>query len=228
MKPPGRIRRNKISEQFSARTIRMLESPAYRALSLSAHRVLSRIEIELGHHGGADNGKLPVTYNDFVEYGVHRHAVGPAIRECVALGFLEVTEQGKAGNAEFRSPNKFRITFLYSGGAKPTHEWQRIETPEQAEAIAHDARQQKTKSRCRKTPRFGAGNHHRNAKFSVPVSVTTVKVRKPSLLSISRVGDTVPFSIPSNPSTPSNPYPNPNLKPVRENFVRKRKPMEGR
>ena len=107
MKPPGRIRRNKISEQFSARTIRMLESPAYRALSLSAHRVLSRIEIELGHHGGADNGKLPVTYNDFVEYGVHRHAVGPAIRECVALGFLEVTEQGKAGNASFVRPTSF-------------------------------------------------------------------------------------------------------------------------
>src|SRR5262249_51825691 len=106
-----RRRRTEIGEQFSARVIRMLESPAYRALSLSAHRVLSRIEVELGHHGGSDNGKLPVTYNDFVAYGVDRHAIGAAIREAVALGFLEVTEQGRAGNAEFRSPNKFRLTY---------------------------------------------------------------------------------------------------------------------
>ena len=65
-----RRRRTYIGEQFSARTVRMLESAAYRALSLSAHRVLSRIEVELGHHGGTDNGKLPVTYNDFQKYGV--------------------------------------------------------------------------------------------------------------------------------------------------------------
>ena len=58
-------RRTKIGEQFSTRIIRMLESPAYRALSLSAHRLLSRIEVELAHHGGKDNGKLPVTFKDF-------------------------------------------------------------------------------------------------------------------------------------------------------------------
>jgi hypothetical protein len=35
-------RRNKIDGQFNARTIKMMESPAYRALSLSAHRVMDR------------------------------------------------------------------------------------------------------------------------------------------------------------------------------------------
>jgi hypothetical protein len=65
-------RRNRISGQFAARLIEMLESPAYRALSRSAHMVISRVEIELGHHGGNDNGRLPITTNDFVEYGMHR------------------------------------------------------------------------------------------------------------------------------------------------------------
>jgi len=41
--------RNSYSGQFAGRLIEMLESPAYRALSLAAHRVLSRIEVELGH-----------------------------------------------------------------------------------------------------------------------------------------------------------------------------------
>ena len=74
-------RRNKIDGQFNARTLKMMESPAYRALSLSARRVMDRICIELMHHGGNDNGKLPVTYEHFVEYGIARHAIAPAIRE---------------------------------------------------------------------------------------------------------------------------------------------------
>ena len=49
-------RKNRISGQFAVRLIEMLESPAYRALSVSAHRVISRIEIELASHGGNDNG----------------------------------------------------------------------------------------------------------------------------------------------------------------------------
>jgi hypothetical protein len=39
-------RKNKIAGQFSARTIEMMESPAFNVLSLSGHRVLHRIEIE--------------------------------------------------------------------------------------------------------------------------------------------------------------------------------------
>lgn len=136
----GKRKKNSIAEQFIAHTVRMLKSPAYQVLSLSARRVLTRIEIEHAHHGGNDNGKLPVTYDDFVQYGVHRHAVGPATRECGALGFLEVTQRGHAGNAEFRIPNKFRLTYLYVGRAQPTHDWARIETIEEAEEIAKKAR----------------------------------------------------------------------------------------
>jgi hypothetical protein len=72
----SRQRRNRISGQFAAQLVEMLESPAYRALSLSAHRVLDRIQIEFAHHGGTENGRLPVTYDQFCEYGLHRHAIG--------------------------------------------------------------------------------------------------------------------------------------------------------
>ena len=102
-----RIRRTTIGGQFAPRRIDMLRSPAYCVLSLSARRILDRIEIELADHGGSDNGKLPITYDDFVKYGLHRHAIGPAIRELVMLGFVEITEAGRAGNAEHRKPNLF-------------------------------------------------------------------------------------------------------------------------
>ena len=62
-------RRNWIGRQFAARPVEMLESPAMRVLTLAERRALDRIEIEYAHHGGADNGKLPITYADFERFG---------------------------------------------------------------------------------------------------------------------------------------------------------------
>lgn len=133
-------RRNSIAGQWAPHLIEMLRSPAWRVLSLSARRVLDRLEIELADHGGKDNGRLPATYADFQAYGLDRHAIAPAIRECAALGFLEVTEAGRAGNAEFRKPNLFRLTYVDGiGPLRATHEWRRIAEVE-ANAIARTAR----------------------------------------------------------------------------------------
>jgi hypothetical protein len=137
----------------------MLESPAYRVLSLSAHRAMARLEIELANHGGKpeENGKLPCTFEHFVEFGLHRHAIAPAIRELVALGFVEITRQGSAGNAGFRQPTLYRLTFRHCGSHKEaTDEWRRIKSIKEAEAIAERARSPqserapKTKIQCRK------------------------------------------------------------------------------
>lgn len=139
-------RRNSISGQFAPRRIEMLESPAYRVLSRSGHMVISRVEIELAAHGGNDNGRLPVTTEDFVQYGMHRTCVAPAIREAEALGFVRVTERGRGGNAEHRSPNRFYLTYAYSRDSKkhpPTDEWRRIQTLQAANRIARTARADK-------------------------------------------------------------------------------------
>jgi hypothetical protein len=192
---PGRSRRTKIDGQFAAREIKMLESPVFRVLSLSARRALDRIEIELAHHGGTNNGRLPVTYDDFERYGMDRHAIAPAIRELVALGLIEVTEQGRAGNADWRAPNRFRLTYKATRGADPTHEWKRIYTNELAEKIAKAARNasprepRRAKSAntipVKKNSDVGVENAHRAL---VPKSPTTAQGEKTPLLSISRGG----------------------------------------
>jgi hypothetical protein len=140
-------RRNSISDQFAARRIEVLESPAYRALSRSAHMVISRIEIELAHHGGNDNRRLPVTTEQFVRYGTHRTSVAPATREAEALGFIQVTERGRGGNAEHRSPNLFYLTYAHTRDSRrrpPTDEWDRIQTLQEAHRIAPAARGNKS------------------------------------------------------------------------------------
>ena len=60
-----------------------------------------RIALELRKHGGHDNGKLPITYDDFENYGVHRHSIAPAIRELVALGFIKV-KLGRPSAVEYK------------------------------------------------------------------------------------------------------------------------------
>lgn len=188
-------KRNKIDGQFNARLIEMMESPAYRVLSLSAHRVLDRIMVELAHHGGNDNGKLPVTYEHFEEYGIHRHAVAPAIRELEALGFLEVTQRGKPGTGEFRLPNLFRLTCVNCKSTpNPTHEWRRIPDTETAELKAREARLPIKRPRHKKQNVSGGnhhcasgGNHHCDDQLPVAETITTVPVSETITTSISRV-----------------------------------------
>lgn len=133
--------RTRIGGQFAPRLIEMMRSPSYRVLTASEHRCLSRIEIELADHGGGDNGRLPITFDDFERYGVHRHSIAPSIRVLAALGFIEVTEKGRAGNASWRRPSMFRLTYRNSKSSEPTNEWERVETMQEAETIARAARQ---------------------------------------------------------------------------------------
>jgi hypothetical protein len=66
--PSGKtVRRNKIggqSGQWAWLPREALESPAYRALSLSGHRILARIQLEQLYHAGKENGRLPVSEAD--------------------------------------------------------------------------------------------------------------------------------------------------------------------
>jgi hypothetical protein len=214
-------RRNQISGQFAPRLIEMLRSPAYRLLSLSGHMVLARIEIELGDHAGKDNGRLPVTTEDFVKYGMHRTSVAPAIREAEALGFIQITERGHGGNAEHRSPNRFYLTYrptLENRGSPPSDEWRRINTLEDANRVARTARnnkskwavdhgrqswrkrQQKTKSGTENTPLSVPKNGLETSESPVRDSGTTGSGGETELLSISRYGEH--RDQPSPPSAP--------------------------
>jgi hypothetical protein len=172
----GPRRRNRIAGQFSWRTIEMMESSAFTALSLAGHRILDRLEIEMAHHGGNDNGRLPVTFDHFVQYGIHRHSISPGLREVCALGFVEITERGRAGNAEWRRPSLYRLTYKAVGNAKPTDEWKNIRTMEEANRIARDARMQsntKNKTPVSVSANFQCEIHHRRCGIHGTESITT-------------------------------------------------------
>jgi hypothetical protein len=147
-----------INGAFAPRTIGMLESPAYRVISLAAHRILARLEIEFADHkrNPMENGNLPCTYDDFEAYGINRHMIRPAINELVALGFIRVTRKGSAGNAEFRQSTLFLVTYLPAGSNQVVEDgWRRIQTIEEADALAEAARAKKPDAKASEFGRRG-------------------------------------------------------------------------
>jgi hypothetical protein len=150
--------KRKSGNQFVMHHVAMLRSPAFQVLSRAGLKVLTCIEIEHCAHGGQDNGRLPVTYEDFCRLGIDRDSVGPAIREVAALGFIEITERGIAGNGEHRKPNLFRATYL--GGKAATNEWSAIQSVAEAKAIAIKARLNKPKRRRAASKNTSRGFSH--------------------------------------------------------------------
>jgi hypothetical protein len=123
---------------------------------------------------------LPVTKLDFVAYGVSDRLVAPAIRELEALGFIRVTERGLGGNAEYRQPNLFFLTFAHGRNSRaepPTHDWRKIKTVEEADAMAAAAR-------ARKNPNavaIGSRNKNRNRLHKVkPAPATLGEAENPN------------------------------------------------
>jgi hypothetical protein len=159
--------RSEIGESYIWYRRDMVESPALRVLSRTATLVMHRIEHEHMLHGAAENGKLLVTHEQFEEWGVHCNYVGPAIRELVALGFLQVTVKGHAGAAGKGAANRFRLTYAASKHrVPPSDEWTRIKTLEDAERIAKAARKDKDR-RASDLGRRGAQKRRSKEKLSL-------------------------------------------------------------
>ena len=169
-------RRSVLAEQWIPYSREMIESPALRVLSQTAIRVMHRLEAEHMNHGGGENGRLQVTYDQLHEWGMDRNAIAPAIRELVALGFVEITEPGYGGAEKGRS-NRFRLTYVNSKSREvPTNEWSKIATLEKAESLASAARAIKDQ-RARDLGRRGARG--RAKKYSPVSRSPTEPVSKP-------------------------------------------------
>jgi hypothetical protein len=151
-----------------------------------------------------------VTFENFIDYGIDRASIAPALREGEALGFFRITARGRGGNREYRKPNKFYLTFAVGRGSRaepPTDEWRKIKTVKEAKAIARAARAakdqravahgkkhaekrtQKQKPGARKSYASMLQTHTETENVPVRELDTTGSAEKPVLRSISRVGE---------------------------------------
>lgn len=188
-----------------------------RTLSLSAIRVMHRLEIEHMRHGGAENGRLIVTHEQFAAWGIAQNAIAPAIRELVALGFVEITEKGCGGNENQRRASRFRLTYVNTKNREqPTHEWRKIETIEDAERLGAEARGEKDR-RARDLGRLGlralknkipvtenvSGAGHTNSDLNADFPVTENVTTRPVTSDVTTIYNLGGHSVSVEPSSPS-------------------------
>jgi hypothetical protein len=65
----GKRKSNQLEGPFIAHALEMRLSPAWRAASSEVRLLLDRLEVEHAANGGAQNGQLVVTYDQFAEWG---------------------------------------------------------------------------------------------------------------------------------------------------------------
>lgn len=109
-------------------------------MNLSARMVVERIALEHLGHGGANNGRLVVTYDNFVKHGIRRASIALAIEQARALGWIQVVERGRS-YGEAHTPSLYALTWLPTlDGKAASNRWKAISTDERALAVIERAR----------------------------------------------------------------------------------------
>ncbi|TBZ00226.1 hypothetical protein [Rhizobium leguminosarum] len=100
----------------------LLESAAFRTLSVNATKAFYRIVMEHIRHGRQHNGKLIVTHEQFIEYGVTSDLVADALEELEYKKLMKM-HKGRAGHGT-AYPTVFTLTNDGThDGAPATNEW---------------------------------------------------------------------------------------------------------
>ena len=103
----------------------MLESDAWRALSLRGRRLIDFLELEYMANAGRCNGELMATYDQLANFGIVRRFILETIEEVKRNGFI-VVEHGGRWNMTNR-PSLYRLTYYADKDGNPaTNDWRRF------------------------------------------------------------------------------------------------------
>lgn len=123
----SKLRKPPKGEPWTWLTRELLFSPAWRAMSLDARRLIDFLLVEHCNHAGRENGQLIATHRQLIAIGILPSNVRRAIETCESLGLIRWQMGGR------NIPSRFRLTFYAdAAGGDPTDEWKAI-TPDLAD-----------------------------------------------------------------------------------------------
>ena len=125
----------------------MLQSAAWRHRPIPLARILERLEVEHMRHAGTSNGRLYVSYGQFVECSVSRKVIASILSLGERLGLLEVIRPSGKYGGTIRNPHAYRLTYLPSNGKPPSDEWKAISEAEAGALVASYRRPSSAKRR---------------------------------------------------------------------------------
>ena len=130
------------NEPWIWQTRALLQSPAWRVLSLYGRQFIDFLHVEHMNHAGQHNGKLIATYGQLTEAGIPKKHIKSAIFEATELGLVTVTHRGQRDD-----PNLYELNTLpVIGRLAMPNLWKRV-TEAEAAAVKEMVRKLRTQSR---------------------------------------------------------------------------------
>lgn len=224
-------RNRMVKGHFTPLPASLFASTGWQALSATALRLF-------GFMAGADSdvhsgdGRFGFTYEDFVDRGIHRHAIAPALRELEEAGIIKRVLKGHGGEkANNSSMSFYRLTTYAADGPQAflepltREEWLiRLAKARAAKDMKHACNvNQKSESygflkppvtlndtgpvTLNDTPLAGASDVERHATTKPPVTLNDTISNNPSIISASEQMESDPVRQPANPGAPSGSSP---------------------
>lgn len=130
---------------FVPHRLNLIMSPSWRSAPKTLRKILERIEIEHMCHGGAENGQLRVSYNQFVEFGISKRTIQPSLLLGVRLGLVKVGSLETDPSRNIRPDNIYSLTYVPLKGRKnPTDEWKSVTEAHAASLLRQFQQSEKT------------------------------------------------------------------------------------
>ena len=146
-------KQNGHAEPFVILPIAMLESRAWLALTHTARLILDRLIVENATHYGTRNGRLIVSYQDFIGFGIgDRAAIARGLRTLIEHGFLEITTPGRWNGPRRRRAARYRLTFLPTTDNPATDEWRQRSGNPTTTSVGKPDHHEKTNGRETRPP----------------------------------------------------------------------------
>lgn len=144
----GRDRKNEArSEHFASMTRRMMETPAWRALSTTAQALYPWLKLEWHGPKFNNNGKIRLSVRQAeARIGVSRNTAARAFLDLQAKGFIVVTERAHLGLSGKGTGHAFELTEIplpasqSREGRRPYLEWKEGHDFEVIKAQVHNSR----------------------------------------------------------------------------------------
>ncbi len=113
----------------------MLQSEAWRQLTINARRLIDFLMLEHMAHAGTENGNLKAPYSQLVAFGMSRRLIKAAIDHVQRLGFVDVVRGGRILSEDKAS--LYRLTWLPTRDGEPaTNRWKFVSTMLEKNQIA--------------------------------------------------------------------------------------------
>jgi hypothetical protein len=137
-------------------TKEMYESVAFQELvkHRAARIVVDRVAYEHLRQGGKENGRLKITFDNFVAWGMSRSSVGNAVAIAQALGFIRLVKRGRASFEDLRYPGEYAVTWQVIGSDLQTNTWRWIWSEDAAKAKIAAAMQARDTEKAANAERY--------------------------------------------------------------------------